>query len=414
MSPTRCASGSLHTDSSEHKRRRNRVRRRTSQYTGLDLKTKETYGRYSARPCAQWEVTVESGNQPIARRSERMPVQAPVTLRVDYKGHSNEHNASTVDLSKKGVRVRAEAGLLPGQTVTIVTMAGRQCTLPGRVVWIGLDGTYLERQAGIEFLKVAANNAQVRRYLARGGELSRMRSYAEAEQVLRAALELEPDNPDLHFELNWVLNEHKKWELPVGEYRPPLRPQPDDAAAHYNLGLGLDRQGDLDGAVAEYRIATRLQPDFAEAHDSLGTALDRQGDLDGAVAEYSSAIRLQPDFAEAHDSLGTALARQGDLDGAVAEYRTAIRLQPDFANAHYHLGSALARKGDLDGTVAEYRTAIRLKPDFAWAHALLGLALETKGDRRAPLEELRTAHLLNPKNSFIAEQYERLLREVKQ
>jgi hypothetical protein len=35
-----------------------------------------------------------------------------------------------------------------------------------------------------------------------------------------------------------------------------------------------------------------------------------------------------------------------------------------------------------------------------------------KGDRRAALEELRTAYLLDPKESFITQQYERLLKEV--
>jgi hypothetical protein len=44
---------------------------------------------------------------------------------------------------------------------------------------------------------------------------------------------------------------------------------------------------------------------------------------------------------------------------------------------------------------------------------MLGFALERKGDRRAALEEFRAAYLLDPKNSTIAQQYERLLGEVK-
>jgi hypothetical protein len=35
-----------------------------------------------------------------------------------------------------------------------------------------------------------------------------------------------------------------------------------------------------------------------------------------------------------------------------------------------------------------------------------------RGDRRAALEEYRTAYLLDPKNSTIAQEYERLLKEV--
>ncbi|MBZ5515616.1 MAG: PilZ domain-containing protein [Acidobacteriia bacterium] len=77
----------------------------------------------------------------------------PVSLCVDSKGQGNEHSVSTVDLSNNGVRVCAKAGLLPGQAVAIVTNSGQECSLPGRVVWIGPVGTRLEGQAGIEFLK---------------------------------------------------------------------------------------------------------------------------------------------------------------------------------------------------------------------------------------------------------------------
>ena len=107
----------------------------------------------AARAFGQTELTVKTGNKPPRPRAERMNVQMPVTLRADSKTQSEEHVASTVDLSNNGVRVRANAGLLPGQAVTIVTNSGEPRTLPGRVVWVGSVGTRLEGQAGIEFLK---------------------------------------------------------------------------------------------------------------------------------------------------------------------------------------------------------------------------------------------------------------------
>ena len=49
--------------------------------------------------------------------------------------------------------------------------------------------------------EVAAKRDQVQKPLARGAELSRKKLYAQAEQEYRAALRLEPGNPDLHFAL---------------------------------------------------------------------------------------------------------------------------------------------------------------------------------------------------------------------
>ena len=100
---------------------------------------------------------MKSGNQPIARRSERIHVQMPVALHVDSNAQSDEHAVSTVDLSNNGVRVSAVPGLFPGQDVTImVTISGQQRTIPGRVVWVGLEGTRLDGQAGIQFFRPVA------------------------------------------------------------------------------------------------------------------------------------------------------------------------------------------------------------------------------------------------------------------
>ena len=96
---------------------------------------------------------MRSGNQLTPRRSERIYVQMPLSLCVDSRTQSSGHTASTVDFSNNGVRVCADAGLFPGETVEIVTGSGQQRTLPGRIVWVGQVGTRLEGQAGIEFLK---------------------------------------------------------------------------------------------------------------------------------------------------------------------------------------------------------------------------------------------------------------------
>ena len=224
--------------------------------------------------------------------------------------------------------------------------------------------------------EVAAKHAKALSHLARGAELAdKKKLYPEAEQEFRAALALEPGNPDLHFALGYVLYEQKKWDLAAAEYRTCIRLQPDLALAHHHLGLTLDKKRDLDGAIAEYRTAIRLQPDDAKAHYNLGRALGGKGDLDGAIVESRTAIRLEPDDALAHSMLGLGLERKGDPDGAIAEYNTAIRLQPDDAISHLSLGFALGRRGGLDRAIAEYNTAIRLQPDNADAHNRLGAAL---------------------------------------
>jgi len=165
--------------------------------------------------------------------------------------------------------------------------------------------------------EVAAKRAQVQRHLARGAQLSHTKLYPDAEQECRAALQLEPDNPDLHFALGYVLGEQKKMDLAIAEFRTAIRLQPDDVKGHFNLGTALSLKGDQDGAIAEYRTAIRLQPEDALAHYNLGNALKDKGDPDGAIAEFRTAIRVQPDLAGAHALLGLTLERKGDRRAAL-------------------------------------------------------------------------------------------------
>ena len=288
----------------------------------------------------------------------------------------------------------------------------------------------------------AAKQAQIQQHLARGLEVRERGLYPEAEQEFRAAIKLEPANPDLRQDLGIALVFTNDLDGAIAEFRTAIRLQPDNADAHSNLGKALSDKGDLEKAILEYRTATRLQPDFAVLHSNLADALFRKGGLDEAIAESRTAVRLDPDSAEGHMGLGVGFIKKGDIDAATAEFWTAIRLKPDYARAyhnlgtalhekgdldaaiaeyrtairlgmgsyadetHYLLGSALEAKGDLDGAVAQFRTAIRLKPETAAPHYRLGRVLYGKGDFPAALDELRQAYLLEPSNPEYRKAYE--------
>ena len=153
---------------------------------------------------------------------------------------------------------------------------------------------------------VVARQAEVQQHTARGAEFLKKKQYPDAEAEYRAAIQLDPQNSDLHI----------------------------------SLGITLGRKGDWDGQIAEEREALRLNPNNDRAHVSLGVALSQKDDQEGAIAEYREAIRLNPNNDQAHINLGNRLAHKGDWDGAIAEYREAVRLNPNNDQAHISLGSA--------------------------------------------------------------------------
>src|SRR5262249_57915202 len=75
-------------------------------------------------------------------------------------------------------------------------------------------------------------------------------------------------------------------------YRAAIRLQPDEPEAHHNLSLALGRQGRFREAEAACREAIRLKPDFANAHCTLGQALQSQGRFVEALASFKRGHEL--------------------------------------------------------------------------------------------------------------------------
>jgi Tfp pilus assembly protein PilF len=176
----------------------------------------------------------------------------------------------------------------------------------------------------------ASPQVDTRQHTVRAAQFLRNKQYAEAASEYRAAIQLDPQNADLHV----------------------------------SLGMTLGQQGDWDGQVAEDREAVRLDPNNDRAHLSLGMALMRKRDREGAMAEYREAIRLNPNNEGAHVSLAILCSQMGDWDGAIAEYTTVVRMHPNNYGAHYSLGMAYEHKGDRQAALQEYRTACDLNPNI--------------------------------------------------
>jgi hypothetical protein len=87
------------------------------------------------------------------RRSQRLPATIPIRLVVESEGLKVEHEASTVDLSLQGVKVRTRVVLLPGETVGMVTEGDIRHAISARVVWALRAGTDPWSLAGLEFLE---------------------------------------------------------------------------------------------------------------------------------------------------------------------------------------------------------------------------------------------------------------------
>ena len=93
-----------------------------------------------------------TSNESNRRRSQRIYVNMPISLVVDFEGTDVSHEMTTVDFSTLGIRVRSSIAMVPGEHVGCV-VPGWRTAVPSRVIWSAPARAQQQRETGIEFLK---------------------------------------------------------------------------------------------------------------------------------------------------------------------------------------------------------------------------------------------------------------------
>ena len=149
--------------------------------------------------------------------------------------------------------------------------------------------------------------------------------------------------------------------------------------AHLGFGRTLEERRRVDEAVEQYRKALELNPTYMEAYSNLGNALRQQGRLDEAMAYCRKALEIQPQSVKTHRVLGLALAASGRFDEAIAQFQEALAIEPECAEAHNDLGAALLERGRNDEAIAHWKQAVAINPQDAQTHRNLGIVLYQQG-----------------------------------
>jgi adenylate cyclase len=130
------------------------------------------------------------------------------------------------------------------------------------------------------------------------------RQNAEAQEMLRAAIALEPGYARAHALLGWAKwwaalcywfdDTREGYRQSAAHAQDALAFDPGDPWARMVSGLCFSTEGQHDRALGELRVALRLNPSFALGHMAYGWGLLRAGQFDEAIAETRQAMRLSP------------------------------------------------------------------------------------------------------------------------
>jgi len=160
---------------------------------------------------------------------------------------------------------------------------------------------------------------------------------AEAEAMLRHAVELRPNEPEGWFELGNLHTAQQKLTLALDDCRQVRRLAPKDPQTACWTGKVLAQLNRHAEAVQLYREAIRLSPGSWEAHYELAGELDSSGALSEAEKEFAKVAQLLPGNPQSHFNHGVLLAKLNRLEEAQREFEETLRLEPGYVKAQKYL-----------------------------------------------------------------------------
>jgi tetratricopeptide (TPR) repeat protein len=179
----------------------------------------------------------------------------------------------------------------------------------------------------------------------------------------RVADERPEDQPQLIVAEAQILREANRHNDAFKLLSEALDKQPDQPDILYDLALTAEKLERFDLLESNLRKLIQVKPDHAHAYNALGYSFaDRNIRLAEARKLIEKALEISPDDFFIVDSLGWVLYREGDLKGAARELRRAYGGRPD-AEIGAHLGEVLWQLGERDEARRVWDESLKAGPE---------------------------------------------------
>lgn len=162
--------------------------------------------------------------------------------------------------------------------------------------------------------------------------------WAGAEHSFRRALELKPNDAEIHANYSGLLMSQRRFDEAMAELRQAQELDPFSLAVKYRTGLLFYFSRQYERALQHSRDVAALYPNSDEPHRSLGSVLSQKGIYKEAIAELEKAVELRR-----ADGTISALGNTYALAGQRDQANTLVKELEEHARRRYVSPVSIAR-----------------------------------------------------------------------
>ena len=202
---------------------------------------------------------------------------------------------------------------------------------------------------------------------------------AEAEQLCRMSLAVDPDNGSARHILALVLAAGADYEAAEEQTAGAIRIDPENPLYHCTMGdvcRGLGRSAD---AMDFYERATTLDPGLLPAWINLGITCHELGLFERALGSFDRAVRIDPTSGIPWACKGNVLSELGRFREGVSSFVRAAVLSPGLMEAYGALSRTLKASDDMKEGFAGCLETFEAEPNGIEILSNFGTVLQEEG-----------------------------------
>ena len=237
---------------------------------------------------------------------------------------------------------------------------------------------YLEALTAAErAVRQDENNAQ--RLHLYGLVLAALERFAPAEENLRKAIALAPDEASFQYDLGYLLHQEKKYPEALPVLKRAVELDPENLMARFMLARTyvfsfheLQIPNFVQLTLDQLNYIVKRNPRFPAVHHHLALVYINSGEHAKALEELKTELQFYPRNTQARLELGETLLRLNQSRMAAEQLVIAARQAPQMPAVQYGLAKAYKAEGQTAKALAAAQRCVELNPQFADGHYLLG------------------------------------------